>query len=485
MDNDGTVNNKFSSRPQMVKLYPDQQALEQKIHAAWAKGHRNVLAVLPTGGGKTVIFSKILADEQVPSIAIAHRQELVAQISLALARNGVRHRIIGPESVAQICRRQHISELQKNYIEPGAAVAVAGVDTLVRLDGKAGWMKQIKLVVQDEAHHVLKVNKWGVAAGMFPNAKMLGVTATPVRADGKGLGRHVDGLFHILVEGPTMRELIDRGRLTEYRIFAPVTVDLNLGDVPISAGGDFSPQKLAVAVHKSHIVGDVVKSYERFANGKLGVTFAVDVQSATEIAKAYRDAGIPAEVVTAETDPAYRAAILRKFRNRQLLQLVNVDLFGEGFDLPAIEVVSMARPTQSFSLYCQQFGRALRLLEGKTHAIVIDHVGNVIRHGLPDAPRVWTLDGRDRRASSKKSDVVPVRTCVKCVSAYEAYLIKCPYCGNVPEPAARSTPEAVDGDLAELDFETLARMRGEVLRGPTFPHGASPAIVGKIGRAHV
>lgn len=336
-------------------------------------------------------------------------------------------------------------------------------------------------------HHVLEENKWGKASALFPNARTLGVTATPCRADGKGLGEHADGIMHEMVVGPTMRDLIRRGFLTEYRVFAPSVSDLRLDDVPLSASGDFSPPKLRAAVHKSHIVGDVVSHYLKIAPGKLGVTFAVDVESAAELAAAYRAAGVPAEVVSADTPDLLRAQILRRFRNREVLQLCNVDLFGEGFDLPAIEVVSMARPTQSYSLFAQQFGRALRPLAGKTHAIIIDHVGNVERHGLPDAPRVWTLDRRERRSASTPSDVIPVRVCVGCTSVYERYLMQCPHCGWRHEPAGRSTPEQVDGVLSELDPEVLARMRGEVaaLDGAFEPvPGWSAAINGAKRRDH-
>ena len=451
----------------MIQLYDYQQQVRDQVYAAWQLGMVDVMAVLPTGGGKTVLFSDVIANNVGPSVAVAHRQELVGQISIALARNGVRHRIVGPASVARNCTTAHLAELKRNYIDPMSKIAVAGVDTLVRHNAHDPWLTQATLVVTDEGHHILDDNKWGKARKMFPNARGLAVTATPVRADGSGLGRHADGLMDYMVVGPTMRELIGKGRLTEYRIFAPPS-DLDLRDVPLSASGDFSPPKLAAAVHKSHIVGDVVAHYLKIAPGKLGVTFAVDVEAAGDIAKAYRDAGVMAEVVSANTPDALRASILRRFRAREVLQLVNVDLFGEGFDLPAIEVVSMARPTQSYGLYAQQFGRALRPLEGKKYAIIIDHVGNVHRHGLPDAPRVWTLDRRERRSKNDVASIIPTRTCPQCTAAYERVYTTCPYCGFYAEPAQRGNPEFVDGDLFELSADTLARLRGTIDSGPAF-----------------
>jgi superfamily II DNA or RNA helicase len=441
---------------------------------------QDVMLVLPTGGGKTVVFSDVIANNRGPSVAIAHRQELVSQISVALARNGVRHKIIGPAAVARICTTLHMGELGRNYVDPMAPQAVAGVDTLIRNAQGSGWMAQVTLVVMDEAHHVLTGNKWGAARALFPNARGLGVTATPTRADGQGLGRHSDGVMDYMVVGPTMRELIRAGYLTDYRIFAPPS-DLDLRDVPLSASGDFSPQKLATAVHKSHIVGDVVSHYLRIAPGKLGVTFAVDVEAAGQIAKAYRDAGVPAEVVTAKTPDSMRAAILRRFRSRGILQLVNVDLFGEGFDLPAIEVVSFARPTQSYSLYAQQFGRALRVMEGKPHAIIIDHVSNVVRHGLPDARREWTLDRRDRRARNNDAGI-PLRTCANCTQPYERTYVKCPHCGFYPEPAGRGTPQLVDGDLGEMSPEALAKLRGEI--DAPAPWHPDPIVAATLKKHH-
>lgn len=510
------VQTKLATAIQRATLRPYQSQAKNDIYAAWNAGAVNVLAVLPTGAGKTVTFSDILHDHQGASCAIAHRQELVAQISLALARDRVRHRIIGPKSVVKLCVNIHMAEIGASYYDPSAPCAVAGVDTLVRRgDELANWLQSVTLWVQDEAHHVLAANKWGTAASMFPNAKGLGVTATPLRADGKGLGRHADGPFDVMVEGPGMRDLINMGYLTEYRVFAPPS-DIDLSAVNVSqTTGDYNPQKLKVAVRKSHVIGDVVKHYLKIAPGKLGVTFATDVETATDIAAQFNLAGVPAEVVSAKTPDAERIAILRRFKRRELLQLVNVDLFGEGFDLPAIEVVSMARPTQSYALFVQQFGRALRLmLDGalypywdgysneerrahiaastKPHAIIIDHVGNVERHGLPDARREWSLDRRERRSKSSASDSIPVKTCLntECLAVYERIYSACPFCGHVTPPAARNAPEFVDGSLVELDPNVLRLMRNEVERVDMDPEDYRAELAAKhtpkIGQlAHV
>ena len=433
----------------------------------------------------TFVFSRIVGAFDAPACVVAHRGELVTQMSVALAREGVRHRVIGPMTLRRACTSAHIDRLGADYVNPNARTAVASVDTLINLDPATPWLAQVGLWVMDEAHHVLASNKWGKACVLFPNAFGLGVTATPTRADGKGLGRHADGLMDAMVVGPTMRDLIERSYLSDYRVFAPPS-DIDLSSVTVTETGDYSPPKLRDARRRSHITGDVVQHYLRIAPGKLGVTFDVDIESATETAAAYRAAGVAAEVVTSKTEPYVRARVLRRFEAREIQQLVNVDLFGEGFDVPGIEVVSMARPTQSYALYAQQFGRALRPLAGKTHAIIIDHVGNVVRHGLPDARRNWTLDRRERRSRSSPSDAIPVRTClnVECLAVYERVLLQCPYCGHAPEPAGRSTPEQVDGDLAELDPAVLRVLRGEVARidrpavvPPHTPFAANASII--------
>jgi DNA repair protein RadD len=487
----------------MSRLRPYQASLKASAFEHWAQGHRNVLLGGATGSGKTVTLADIVKTANRAAAVIAHRSELVTQISTALAREGVRHRIIGAATTQRDAVTLHMDAFKRSFVDPNARVGVCGVDTLV---GRApdAWFSQVGLWVQDEAHHVLRENKWGRAAGMFPNAYGLGVTATPERADGKGLGREADGIFDVLVPSPmSMRELIDAGYLTDYRIYAPKS-DVDYSAVTVTASGDYSPAKLRAAVHSSaSLVGDVVGHYMRLAMGKLGVTFAVDVEEAQKYAKAFNAAGVPAEVVSAETPALIRAAILKRFKRREILQLVNVDLFGEGFDLPAIEVVIMARKTESFPLFAQQFGRVLRLMiseermrnwdsftaeerrahiaqSGKPFGMIIDHVGNVIRHGVPDAPRINSLSARERR-SAGASDAIPLRACLNpmCARTYERYLRACPYCGHYPEPAARTAPEYVEGDLYELTPETLAALRGrvaEVSGAPRIPHGVSPIV---------
>ena len=334
-------------------------------------------------------------------------------------------------------------------------------------------------VVVHNCHHALTGNKWGQAVALFPRARGVGVTATPVRADRKSLHRKQGGVFDDMVIGPTMRDLIDRGALCDYRIFAPPQ-SIDASTVKIGSTGDYSQPGLREAAHKSRIVGDVVSHYLKFARGLRGITFVVDVEQAVELAEAFTEAGVPAMAVSAKTPDAVRAEAVAKLRDGKVLQLVNVDLFGEGFDVPAVECVSMARPTMSYGLYVQQFGRALRPLEGKSHGIVIDHVGNVKQHGLPDAPRNWTLYQEERGKRAKRDETItPITSCLQCFRAYEATHSACPHCGYKPEPEGRGRPEQVDGDLVELDPSVLAQMRGEadrIMGDAQVPHGATKVV---------
>lgn len=447
-----------------------QRELDHLVVEAWRHGARDVMPVLPCGGGKTVIFCNMLAREQGACVIIVHRNHLVGQASKTLARNGVRHRVIGSAATQRTCVKLHMSdpEIRVNHVDPTAQVAVAGVDTLVGMDASDPWFARVSLVITDEGHHLLFDNKWGKARRMFPNARGAAFTATAMRPDGKGLGRHTDGLIDTMVEVIGMRDLIRRGYLADYEIYAPPNT-LDLSEVGTSAGGDYSPPAVRAAVHKAKITGDVVEHYLRIAPGKLGATFAVDVESAQELTAAYRAAGVPAELITGETDDTMRDNIFNRYKARQVLQLVSVDVLGEGTDVPAMEVISLARPTASWVTYVQQFCRPLRPMGDKV-GIIIDHVGNVERHartrGLPDTPQSYNLERRERSAKNKPSDAQPTWTCPLCQKSYNLIDCgrRCDKCDYTEEPAGRSSPAQVDGELAKMDPEALRVLRREVER---------------------
>lgn len=486
----------------MIQLRPYQQQIKQGVLDAWADGSHVTLAVCPTGGGKSLIMSDLIMDGDragMVQCVAAHRQELVSQMSLHVARRGIKHRIIASKNtIAQITREHRVEFNGRSFVSPDARCAVASVQTLsARQESIGAWAAQVNRFYGDEGHHYLNRNTFGAAHSMFAGAQTLLVTATPSRADGMGLGSHADGIVDQMVAGPSMRWLIDNGALADYEIACPES-DLVVGDEDFATSGDLSPKKGRLASKQSHIVGDVTQEYTKRAFGKRALCFATDVETAGEMAQDFNAHGIPAAAVSAKTPENIRFDMIRRFRDGQIWVLVNVDLFGEGFDLPACEVVIMARPTQSLAVYMQQFGRALRPAPGKTHGLIIDHVSNWKRHGLPDKPRTWTLDRRDKRAKKAPDpDDIPLTSCRECSRPYERVLPACPYCGAeppLPDPRAR-TIEQVDGDLMLLDRAKLAEMRAAMIleapadmetrvamaAGPVAGAGARNRQMAKIG----
>lgn len=465
-----------------MQLRDYQQQCLDDIDAAFDAGNRSVLAVMPTGSGKTVSFSAWAAKQRLPVLAQVHRVELVSQISVTFAGFGIKHRIIAPAATIRSIRAEHFERFGKTFDHPSAPVAVASVDTFVaRLEKYKTYASTVGAVITDEAAHVLRENKWGRAMELFPHARLLGFTATPCRADGKGLGVQADGVFETMVLGPSVGELIALGHLSDYRIIAKPS-DMDLSNVRTTAGGDYSGKQLRLKSHESHIVGDVVMEYKKHALGKQGITFTVDVETANELAAQFREAGVPAASVSAKTPEAERQATIKAFRRGELQQLTNCDLFGEGFDVPNVEVVSLARPTQSLSLHLQQVGRALRPAEGKEHALIIDHVGNWERHGLPDTPRSWTLAGRVKGTRRIQDPYKSSLTnCSNCFKVFERVQLPiCPHCGFEHSPDARRSPEQVDGDLEMLDPDALAELR-EKVELPS-PGDVASKVTHKAGR---
>ena len=352
----------------MIQLRPYQTQLKNDVYDSWRKGHRNVVAVLPTGGGKTVVMSSMAVDFGEPTVAIAHRQELVQQISIAMARMDLPHRIVAPDKVISVIIQQHIKECGMSYVDRDGRMSVIGVDTLIRRKDDREvkqWANTVRYWQVDESHHLLFDNKWGTAVTMFPNARGVGFTATPIRCDRKSL--HVDqgGVFDDMVVGLSMRDLIDMGSLADYQIYGPPQ-SIDDADLTISKStGEVTTPSMKKAAEKSTLYGDIVSHYLRIAPGKRGITFVHDVDAANKVAAKFNEAGVPAAAVSAKTPDVVRNATIEKFRRGEMLQLVNVDLFGEGFDVPAVEVVSMGRRTESLGLFCQQFGRALRPFDGK------------------------------------------------------------------------------------------------------------------------
>lgn len=416
----------------MIQLRPYQARAIDETRAAYKARHRAVLMVLPTGGGKTYTASTIVHGASAKGNVtwwLTHRRELAAQASQTFHGLGIPHGTV---------QAGHVSN-------PHACVQVASIQTIVRrLDA----LPAPDLIVFDESHHIGAAS-WSAIFNRFPRARVLGLTATPWRLDGVGLGNW----FTAMVLGPTTAELIAEGALSPYRLFAPATPDLS---GIAMAQGDYQRGALAKAMDKPQIVGDAIGHYTRLCAGKRAVAFAAGVENSQHIAAQFRAAGIAAEHVDGAMSVDERDAAVERFRRGETLVLSNADLFGEGFDVPAIEAAILLRPTKSLSLHLQQVGRALRPCEGKSEAIILDHAGNSLTHGLPDDDREWSLEDRERRKRAAPSEV-SIKQCGNCFFVHRP-APKCPQCGTVYEVKARAI-EVVEGELAEVRKVAQQRQR--------------------------
>ena len=427
-----------------VTLRPYQQAGVDELRACFKAGKRAPLFVLPTGGGKTITYAAIAEGAAAKGnriLILEHRKELIRQASLAVGGLGVRHQVVAPPGKVADIRRTHVARLGWPMIDNSSHVAVASVQTLAR---RMDWLQQFDpdVIVIDEAHHAV-AGTWKRVIEALPRARLLGVTATPCRTDGQGLG----DVFDTLVLGPTMLELIELGNLVRPRVFAPpMAVDLANA---AHKGGDFDPAAAAELLDKPSVTGDAVDHYRKLAPGKPAIVFCSSVKHAEHVAADFRAAGFRFEVVTGDMDDDLRDERIMGLGDRRLHGICSVDVLSEGTDVPAAEVAILLRPTESESLYLQQVGRVLRPAEGKEFGLVLDHVGNVARHGLPHSDREWTLEGRKRgKRSTESEQTIRVQQCPKCYLAHEPAAC-CPGCGHVYEVQSRQIQQR-DGELQEI-----------------------------------
>ena len=353
-----------------MELRNYQEKLVRDIYQQWHQ-HRRIMAQLPTGGGKTVIFSHIaqsFLERGHGVLVLAHRQELISQAADKLAA-------IAPRP-AGIVR----AGVRPDYSAP---IQVASVQSAIRRLHK---LPHPGLVVIDEAHHAI-AQTYRKILDNFPAAYQLGVSATPCRTDGSGF----NDLFEAMVCGPSVRSLIEAGHLSQFRLFADPRPMTTKGAK--TRQGDYSTGDVAALNPAIELSGNLVASYRHHCPGKRCIVFAVNVEHSKTIAARYQAAGIPAAHLDGNSSPDERQRTLAAFARGDLLVLSNVGLFTEGFDLPALDAVQIARPTKSLALWLQMVGRALRPSPGKDQAVLIDHTKNWAIHGLPTRPRVWSLDG--------------------------------------------------------------------------------------------
>lgn len=395
----------------------------------------SLILTSPTGSGKTAMASFMTRNHVEKGGTVyflCHRRELIDQTSGTFDKVGLRHNIISAGY---------------NFV-PRSPVQICSVQTLA---GRLDKVKAPSLAIWDECHHV-GARTWATIREAWGKTIHVGLTATPQRLDGKGLG----SWFRELVQGPTVAELIAAGHLSRYEAYSPVR--------PRSfrmRAGDFIKSEMEAALGQGEILGGIVDQWKKRAEGKKTIGFAISVKHSEAIVESFRAAGIKAAHLDAQSAPWARKATLQSFARGDIEVLMNVDLFGEGFDLAAnsgmdvtVEAVITARPTASLGLHLQQVGRALR--PKANPAIILDHAGNILRHGFPDDDRDWTLE--DAEEKSPTSEPPSVKLCPSCFFLCKVYVDACPACGYsfADNRVARVVTE-VEGDLALVDRETLSK----------------------------
>ena len=414
-----------------MQLRTYQQRAIDDLRNAYRYGYRAPLLCLPTGGGKTIVFAAIThasAGRGRRVLILVHRRELIHQASAKLRWAGVEHGIIAAG------------------IAPSPAmVQVASVQTLIRRLSLIDW--QPDLIIIDEAHHAT-AGQWERTLQHWPSAYRLGVTATPCRLDGRGLR----GAFDHLVLGPSMADLIFTGYLTSARIYAPPVV-ADLSGIRTRAG-DYANDQAAAAMDRPTVTGDAIAHYQRLAAGQQAIAFCCNIAHAESVCAAFLAAGIRAVLLLGTTID--RDQVVQQFGAGAVQVLVTVDVVSEGFDVPAASCAILLRPTKSLGLYLQQVGRVLRPAFGKQAALILDHVGNVTRHGFPDDHRDWTLDDGIKRTTGTAAP--SVRTCPECYAAFKPQPI-CPACGSQCAPIKSRKIQQLAGELQELRRAEMRQAR--------------------------
>jgi DNA repair protein RadD len=398
----------------ILRSYQEQDIAT--IRALFQQGARTVCYCGATGSGKTIMFCHAAhkaMEKGQRVLIVVHRQELIDQTVAALAIEGVPFGIIA-------------SGYRENLQAP---VQVAMVQSLVnRLDR----LRDVRLLVVDECHHVL-AQTWRTIVDALPNALVLGVTATPERLDGKGLGE----VFSALVIGPSVKNLIDARWLSPFVIFAPEhTVDLKRVR---SVAGDYALNDLTQRMNTDVVLGDVVTEFGKHLLGRTALAFCVTIAHSRATARFLRAHGIRTEHLDGDTPGAERREIIARLARGETDVVCNCGIISEGLDIPSVGGVILLRPTKSVGLHLQQVGRALRPSEGKDRAVILDHSGNTYKHGFPDLEHAWSLNGRPKQRRS-----APVKRCPNCGALIAASAKVCPECSvalpTKPAPIPVSTP---------------------------------------------
>jgi DNA repair protein RadD len=447
-----------------VMLRPYQTDFVGEIRIAYRSGFRAVVLVAATGAGKTVVFSHIAhsaAEKGKRVLILAHRDTLIKQASRKLTDNGVAHGII----------------MAGFTPSPRRLVQVASVQTLVRrLKQMQARNETFDLIIIDECHLSAAKSYLDIRAA-FPDALVLGVTGSPIRLDGRGLGKHAGGMFESMVEGISIKQLIDQGYLVRPSVYgSKETIDLS-GVKKV--GGDYDAEALATVMDKPKITGSAIEHWQKICPGTPAVVWCANVAHAKHVAEEFNAAGIPALALSGESDSSERENALKGLERGTLKIITFAMLLVEGIDCPAIGAVILLRPTMSLSSYLQVIGRGLRpiyapglpldTVEQRFAAIaagpkgekcfVLDHASLWTKHGFADQEREWSLDGAPKKKGKKKDEDKPpaILQCPKCYHCHDPAEV-CPACGHVYEVKVR-TIEYEDGELAEITPEMALKLK--------------------------
>lgn len=378
----------------MFKLHDYQKKLVVKTRQAYIDGFKAPCVVAPCGAGKSVIISDIArmtTDKGNRVLFLVHRKELIDQIRGTFQKNEVDLKLVYFGMVQTVVRR---------------------LDKIDKPD----------LIITDENHHGLAAS-YRKVYDYFNDVLRLGFTATPIRLNGSGLGDIND----ILIEEVEAKWLIENNFLSPYKYYAPKLIDVS--KLKLNNLKEFSSTSIDDAMNDKTIYGDVIKHYRELADGEQAIVYCHNVKASEHIAGEFMQHGINAVHLDAKTPKDERDKVISKFRNQEIQILCNVDLIGEGFDVPDCSTVIMLRPTQSLSLFIQQSMRGMRYRPGKT-SIIIDHVDNVRRHGLPDQKRHWSLNSKKE---SKSEAEIKIKQCDNCFAVYPQSDSECKECGHKPE----------------------------------------------------
>lgn len=379
----------------MFRLHDYQKTLVERTRQSYIDGFKSPCVVAPCGAGKSVIISdvaRMTTQKGNRVLFLVHRRELIDQIKGTFKLNAV----------------------DLDLVEFGM------VQTVVR---RLDRMKKPSLIITDENHHGLAASYQKIY-DHFSDVLRLGFTATPIRLNGSGLGDIND----ILIEEVDAEWLIENGFLSPYKYYAPKLI--NTEALKLNNLSEFSSGSIDKAMEdRKKIFGDAVKHYQELANGEQAIAYCHSIEASLQVKDAFLSEGIMAEHIDAKTPRVERDAIIRKFRDREIQVLTNVDLIGEGFDVPDCSTVVMLRPTKSLSLFIQQSMRGMRYKPGKT-SIIIDHVDNVREFGLPDAKRQWSLSSKKTSGSQA---TIKIKQCNNCFAVYSPEEKACTECGYVPE----------------------------------------------------